>query len=1794
MFDRSYFEEKFETEDPWDYGSDYEQTKYRQTLSLLQGRTIGRAVEVGCAEGHFTTQLASCVRTLLACDISSIALQRAAARCAGRPNVTFAQFDIRENHLFDNYDLIVCSEVLGYLPSAAELERILQRLSLSLKRDGLLLMANAKAVADEPTGRGFDWGRPFGAHTIAEAAAASGLETIAALTAPLYEIRLLRRGKPRAIEPGVALMGWLSPSAAASAKGTPHANVGYWPGSALPVLMYHRIAETGEGPLAPYRVSPSAFEAQLRLLKDHGYIGLSLEDFQRMLFERRAFPHRSVLLTFDDAYQDFGDAALPLLKSFGFPAAVFVVTDQVGRTAEWDQLYGPPAPLLDWRALQQLSSDNVAVGSHGRTHRRFRSLSPEEVVGEGRLSRALLQDRLGQPVRALAYPHGDTNAAVATSVRACGYRLAFTTREAFCTHPDDPMLLPRVMISGLDGLLDFSAKLTGQQKQSPQPSPEEKTLTNSKARKARRTRRSIPAVSVLIPTRNRLPLLKRLVAALAEQDLPKEAFEILVVSDGGTEGAGDWSDIHSSTPGRLLKQPHRGAASARNHAIREAKADIILMLDDDLIVGPDCVSAHLKFHDSFPQPMHACLGFMTWSEQCFRSPLVRYLAQGDDYLSWSYVRSRPPDDVGWPAFWTGHLSAKRQFLLEHGVFDEDHFRETMGEDLELGRRLEAKGLRLHFRESIVAEFQEAPSFREFAQRQWRRGRSRALLKERRLGEWNVGAADAAGHYSAQALAELVAATEALEDRSEDEVLFTAYREVLRFAESAGAVAPEMAPPPLGAIPALLHSLSVLRELHERTAASRPSSPYPDVDPQRRALEDQVQHLTRLLQISNAAKAPESSLAIDDRMQKPVALCTIASNNYLPKARVLIDSYLSFHPGAEAFVCVVDRPVHDGWQELSAKIIPAEELGIPGFDNMAFRYSALELNTAAKPFFLEYLRDQCGIDRVFYLDPDVLILDPLGPLQQALHESAIVLSPHVTEPVNEGTRAGERQFLRAGVFNLGFLGIQLNASTHSFLDWWKDRLMRFCVDDIPNGLFVDQIWMNLAPCFVDSVRVVRDRIYNLAWWNLSQRPVESKEGRWCIDGERIGFIHFSGFPIGSQERITKHRNDITLLKRPDLRPCFDEYSRRVDAAGQSQFGKIPYGYGTFRDSDVSVIPAFRRLLQRLDPAGCRWPHPFELEGPDSFGDWLAKPLEFRDGFLTRAALAYWEHRADLVRAFKSVCGDDLIRYVDWLTTHGEGTHGGLHPRFLEGVAKKPQRTRVLARESWGHLLPHDPFADHATNALLDGVDLAAPGPLAGWLNEPAGDPTAEPAVSNLGMLLHSVRLDLQQAFPEPLGRDRAKFLNWYVTSAKREYDIHDELFPGGLAAGTRPRLLHRTWRALSKRLRKPPASRAERRLPIDFERPPKRPEPKPAVAPRGINLAGYFESESGVSELARTSEIVLRSMNLPVARISLDQDYSENVAFSRINHPEGVPFSVTLFHANAAEMPSILSTIPIAASQGNYQIGYWFWELLHLPLSLASGFQQLDELWASSRFCEAAFRALATVPIRYVPPHVQPALGRADRSRFGLEPDRFYFFSAFDVRSTAARKNPLGTIEALSDLLRKTSRKVGLVLKIHCAEADHLAYAEMRERISGLPIVLRNGTTSRSEYGDLLASCDAVLSLHRSEGLGLIPIEALYQSKPVVATEYGGVTDFLDETTSFPVKFTSARLEQDYGPYPKGAVWAEPSIESAVEQMKRVIENPQLATDRTRRGHEKVTELYGHEAATRRFTAELDRIFASLQ
>lgn len=193
----------------------------------------------------------------------------------------------------------------------------------------------------------------------------------------------------------------------------------------------------------------------------------------------------------------------------------------------------------------------------------------------------------------------------------------------------------------------------------------------------------------------------------------------------------------------------------------------------------------------------------------------------------------------------------------------------------------------------------------------------------------------------------------------------------------------------------------------------------------------------------------------------IPACTIVSNNYLALARVFAESYKEHHPGAEVYVCVVDRAAPEiRYQEFPFTVIFAEDLGIPAFLNLAFRYGILELNTAVKPYLLAYLNDEIGLDKAFYFDPDILVLSTLTSLEQQLQRSTMVLTPHITEPLDDAQRPSERIILMSGVYNLGFLGMRLNDETSGFLKWWQERLYRYGLHDIHNGFsLINRGWIS---------------------------------------------------------------------------------------------------------------------------------------------------------------------------------------------------------------------------------------------------------------------------------------------------------------------------------------------------------------------------------------------------------------------------------------------------------------------------------------------------------------------------------------------------------------------------------------------------------------------------------------------------------------------------------------------------------------------------------------------------------------
>jgi hypothetical protein len=325
-----------------------------------------------------------------------------------------------------------------------------------------------------------------------------------------------------------------------------------------------------------------------------------------------------------------------------------------------------------------------------------------------------------------------------------------------------------------------------------------------------------------------------------------------------------------------------------------------------------------------------------------------------------------------------------------------------------------------------------------------------------------------------------------------------------------------------------------------------------------------------------------------------AACTIVSWNYLPYARTLCDSFLALHPGCKFYVLLVDRaPAGFDVSGEKFETVLVEDLGIPDFESVAFKYGILELNTNVKPTFLKRLIDR-GVDQVIYLDPDILVYSALDPVYEALDASGIVLTPHCTSPNEEGSYT-EVLLLGAGVFNLGFIGVSRTAETGRFLTWWEHRCLTLGYDERWAGLFVDQKWINLVPCYFDSVRVIKHPGCNVAYWNLHERMLERVQTSWVINGTApLIFFHFSGISVDGGNRISKHTDQFDLVSRPDLAELFSDYRRRLISNGIRDTSSHRYAFGQFDDGTLINKLQRAAFACNLDQFGGT--NPFDSKGP----------------------------------------------------------------------------------------------------------------------------------------------------------------------------------------------------------------------------------------------------------------------------------------------------------------------------------------------------------------------------------------------------------------------------------------------------------------------------------------------------------------------------------------------------------------------------------------------------------------------
>nr|WP_296696974.1 glycosyltransferase [Thiocapsa sp. UBA6158] len=328
---------------------------------------------------------------------------------------------------------------------------------------------------------------------------------------------------------------------------------------------------------------------------------------------------------------------------------------------------------------------------------------------------------------------------------------------------------------------------------------------------------------------------------------------------------------------------------------------------------------------------------------------------------------------------------------------------------------------------------------------------------------------------------------------------------------------------------------------------------------------------------------------------------------------------------------------------------------------------------------------------------------------------------------------------------------------------------------------------------------------------------------------------------------------------------------------------------------------------------------------------------------------------------------------------------------------------------------------------------------------------------------------------------------------------------------------------------------------------------------GINCIAYVTAEMGLGEAARGILASLDSAGLCVDAIDYRRGNPSRCGDRRYAHRltgKG-RYPTSLYIVNADWLPTVKDDVASQLPNERYAIGYWAWELSEFPRRWTPAFDLVDEIWVASEHVRGGIQRLTEKPVRVVPNPVSvDAHDLPGREFFDLPKDRFIYLTLFDVHSIVARKNPQGAIDAFKSAFDPLDRYVHLVVKVN--NADEEARETLLKSIADRPnITIVDRVLTRRETNGLFQSCDVLVSLHRAEGFGLPPAEAMWLGKPVIATNYSGNTDFMTDANSLLIPYRLVKIGVNQGPYDKDAVWAEPDLKAAAAAMRRISADRKL-------------------------------------
>jgi len=270
--------------------------------------------------------------------------------------------------------------------------------------------------------------------------------------------------------------------------------------------------------------------------------------------------------------------------------------------------------------------------------------------------------------------------------------------------------------------------------------------------------------------------------------------------------------------------------------------------------------------------------------------------------------------------------------------------------------------------------------------------------------------------------------------------------------------------------------------------------------------------------------------------------TIVAPNYLGQAITLNNSIASYLDNVDFKIIIVSDDDIEIDDDIKKNIIYSKDIGIIDYEKICFSYNILEHCTNIKPSCFRYLLDDYKY--IYYIDPDIFFYQNPLTLNDFFSDQDILLTPHSLTPILDDFKPTELEFLRTGTFNLGFIGIKRSERVVCFLDWWEERCINYGVNETNSGLFVDQKWMDLAPCFFEFIKIIRNPGLNVGYWNLHERTISINNNILFSNNEKLIFFHFSGLDPYNFDNISRHQTRFKLNSGEVLYTLFEEYSFKL--------------------------------------------------------------------------------------------------------------------------------------------------------------------------------------------------------------------------------------------------------------------------------------------------------------------------------------------------------------------------------------------------------------------------------------------------------------------------------------------------------------------------------------------------------------------------------------------------------------------------------------------------------------------------